>query len=64
MHSRIISRDFLRSKVLGKMIVLRTIRDKKGKFGRYLAIIILNFILAKLLNTFHDLFLKPAEGFF
>ncbi len=29
-----------------------------------LVIIVLNFILAKLLNTFHDLFLKPAEGFF
>ena len=31
------SRDFLRSKVLNKSIIIQTIRDKKGKYGRYLA---------------------------
>ena len=31
------SRDFLRSKVLDKSVLVQTIRDKKGKYGRYLA---------------------------
>jgi micrococcal nuclease len=31
------SRDFLRSKILNKDVIIQTIRDKKGKYGRYLA---------------------------
>ncbi|MEJ2634098.1 MAG: thermonuclease family protein [Calditrichia bacterium] len=31
------SRDFLRSQILDKEIVLQTIRDRQGKYGRYLA---------------------------
>ena len=31
------SRDFLRSKVLDGKVLVQTIRDKKGKYGRYLA---------------------------
>jgi micrococcal nuclease len=31
------SRDFLRSLVLNKEIVIQTIKDAKGKYGRYLA---------------------------
>lgn len=31
------SRDFLRNKILGKEVVLETSKDKKGKYGRYLA---------------------------
>ena len=31
------SRDFLRSKIDGKAIFIRTIKDKKGKYGRYIA---------------------------
>lgn len=30
------SRDFLRSKVLGKEVLIQTIKDKRGKYGRYL----------------------------
>ncbi len=30
------SRDYLRSLILDKEIILETIRDKKGKYGRYL----------------------------
>lgn len=30
------SRDFLRGLVLGKEIILTTVKDKKGKYGRYL----------------------------
>ena len=33
----LISRDFLRDKIDGKEIVIQTIKDKKGKYGRYLA---------------------------
>ena len=35
----IISRDRLREKILNKDIVIKTIKDKSGKYGRYLAII-------------------------
>jgi micrococcal nuclease len=31
------SRDFLRSIIDGKEVVIQTVRDKKGKYGRYLA---------------------------
>ncbi len=32
----ILSRDFLRELILNKEIVLETIKDSKGKYGRYL----------------------------
>lgn len=35
-------RDILKQKILGKQIVLKTIKDKKGKYGRYLGIIFLD----------------------
>lgn len=31
------SRDFLRGLIEGKPVILQTIKDKKGKYGRYLA---------------------------
>lgn len=31
------SRDFLCKKILGKEVVIETSKDKKGKYGRYLA---------------------------
>lgn len=31
-----ISRDWLRDKILGKTVIIRTEKDKKGKYGRYL----------------------------
>ena len=31
------SRDFLRQQIDGKEIFIQTIKDKKGKYGRYLA---------------------------
>ncbi len=31
------ARDWLLEQILGKQVILRTYRDKKGKFGRYLA---------------------------
>jgi len=34
-----ISRDWLRSRILNKSIVICTIKDSKGKYGRYLGII-------------------------
>jgi micrococcal nuclease len=42
-----LARDWLREKILGKEILLRTIKskkgkDSKGKFGRYLGEVILN----------------------
>lgn len=33
----LISRDFLREQIDGKEILIQTIKDRKGKFGRYLA---------------------------
>lgn len=32
----VLSRDFLKSIVLNKEVVIETIKDKKGKYGRYL----------------------------
>ena len=32
----LVSRDFLRDLILDKNIILETIKDKKGKYGRYL----------------------------
>lgn len=40
--SGIISRDVLREKILDKDILLKTIKDKKGKYGRYLGIIFID----------------------
>lgn len=31
------SRDFLRQQIDGREIIIQTIKDKKGKYGRYLA---------------------------
>lgn len=33
----LLSRDWLRGKVLGKSVIIQTIKDRKGKYGRYLA---------------------------
>ena len=38
----LISRDWLREKVLDKWISVKTVRDKTGKYGRYLAYIYLD----------------------
>ena len=39
------SRDALRQMILGKEVELRTIKDRKGKYGRYLGNILLANIL-------------------
>ncbi len=31
------ARDFLREQILGKEVVLQTLKDRQGKYGRYLA---------------------------
>lgn len=36
------ARDWVRERILGKEIVIQTIKDKKGKYGRYLGEIWLN----------------------
>lgn len=36
------ARDYLRSRIIDREITLRTVRDKKGKYGRYLGVIILD----------------------
>ena len=33
----IISRDALRQRILGKVVIIKTSKDKKGKYGRWLA---------------------------
>jgi micrococcal nuclease len=33
----LISRDFLRDKILGKEVLIETVKDKRGKYGRFLA---------------------------
>ena len=36
------SRDRLREKILNKCVLIQTLKDKKGKYGRYLGIIYYN----------------------
>ncbi len=38
----LVSRDWLRDKLVGKDVLIRTLKDKKGKYGRYLAEIYLD----------------------
>ena len=33
----LISRDRLRDKILGREVIVKTLKDKKGKYGRYIA---------------------------
>jgi len=33
----LIARDYLREKIDGKQVLISTLKDKKGKFGRYIA---------------------------
>ena len=40
----ILARDWLRKQILGKTVIIRTIKDKKGKYGRYIAEILLDGI--------------------
>lgn len=40
----LISRDWLREQILDKDVFIRTVADKKGKYGRYLAEIFLDGI--------------------
>jgi endonuclease YncB( thermonuclease family) len=32
----LLSRDFLRGLILNKKVIIQTVKDKKGKYGRYL----------------------------
>jgi micrococcal nuclease len=45
------ARNFVRERILGEYVVLRTIRDATGKFGRYLGIVEMDngIVLNKLL---------------
>jgi len=38
----LVSRDWLREKLVGKEVLIRTLKDKRGKYGRYLVEIILD----------------------
>lgn len=54
------SRDFLRSLISDKEVVIQTIKDKKGKYGRYLGEIWLKQKNDKYVNV-NDIMVK--EGF-
>jgi len=54
------SRDFLREKIDGKEIIIQTVKDRKGKYGRYLGEIWLEGEDGALINI-NDLLVK--EGF-
>ena len=38
----LISRDWLREKLMGQDVIIKTLKDKKGKYGRYVVEIYLN----------------------
>ena len=54
------ARDFLREKILGKEIILETLKDKDEKFGRYLGEIYLEVKPEEYINI-NDMIVK--EGF-
>jgi micrococcal nuclease len=56
----LLSRDFLRDKIHGKEITIVTIKDRREKYGRYLAEIWLEEKKGKFVNI-NDLLVK--EGF-
>lgn len=54
------SRDFLRSLIDGKEVIVQTIKDRKGKYGRYLAEIWIEDAAQQWINV-NDLMV--ADGF-
>lgn len=57
------SRDFLRGQILNKKIILETIKDKKGKYGRYLGEIWLEKSNGKYVNI-NDLLVNKGFAFY
>ena len=53
------SRDFLREQILGKESTIETIKDKKGKYGRYIGTIWLKNEKGKEINI-SDLLVKKG----
>ncbi len=55
------SRDYLRSVIDGKEIVLQTVKDRKGKYGRYLGEIWVQQTTSKWLNV-NDAMVKTGRA--
>ncbi|MCF7848072.1 MAG: thermonuclease family protein [Kiritimatiellales bacterium] len=55
------SRDFLRELILGKEVFIETIKDKRGKYGRYLAEIWLEEAPEKWVNV-NDLMVEAEHA--
>ena len=55
----ILSRDFLKEQIEGKEITIETIKDKKGKYGRYLGEIWVEDKSGKSINI-NDLMVKKG----
>ena len=57
------SRDYLRTVILNKEILLETVRDKKGKYGRYLGEVFYKQENGEWLNMNNDLVNKGFAEF-
>ncbi len=55
------ARDYLRSLIDGKEIVLQTVKDRKGKYGRYLGEIWIQQSATKLINV-NDAMVKAGQA--
>jgi micrococcal nuclease len=55
----LLSRDFLREQILNKEITINTIKDRKGKYGRYLGEIWINGKNGKQINI-NDLMVEKG----
>jgi micrococcal nuclease len=55
----ILSRDFLREKILGKDIILATLKDKNEKYGRYLGEIFIDDGHGEMMNI-NDLLVEKG----
>jgi micrococcal nuclease len=57
----IAARDFLRDKIDGREVIIETIKDKKGKYGRYIAEVWFEDISGELVNI-NDLLVTEGHA--
>lgn len=58
------SRDYLRQLILGKDVMIQTIRDSKGKYGRYLAEIWLYDAATDQWRNVNDLLVENGQAIY
>lgn len=60
----LLSRDYLRDLILDKEVVVQTVQDTKGKYGRYLAEIWLHDLVADEWVNVNDLLVENGQAIY